>query len=352
MNTIFDYFTSKALASYYNTRMLDENMDPFLGDELFPARKKIGLDLKWIKGAKGLATSLSLSQFDVKSTKKDRIGFASVQTEMPFFKNDMLIDEKLRQELLIAIQAGNTEYVDTILTQIFDDTKTLLDSAAVARERMRMQLLSTGRIVMSENGTEYTYDYGLDTDEQKGQFYTPSTQWNDAGADPVSDIIAMQDRVEDKGFGRPSKAITSRKVIRNLMKNQIIKNAILGVAGSQIALTEAMVRDYLRENANIEIAIYDKKYAGAKGAATRYLPEDLFIMIPDGNLGSTWFGTTPEEADLMSGATSAEVTIVDTGVAITTIKNTDPVNVDTKVSQVCLPSFEAADQIMIADVLA
>lgn len=346
MNTIFDYFTSKALASYYNTLMADKNMQPFLGDVLFPARKKIGLDLKWIKGAKGLSTSLSLSNFDVKSTKKDRIGFSAVQTEMPFFKNDMLIDEKLRQELLIAIEAGNTEYIDTILTQIFDDTKTLLDAAAVARERMRMQLISTGTITLAENGVEYSYNYGLASNQQ----YTPSTLWNNASADVLADIQAMQDVIEDKGYARPSRAITSRRIMRELMKNQTIKNAVFGFQNSQIALTEQNVKDYFLTNAGISIEVYDKKYL-AGNVATRYIPEDLFILIPEGNLGNTWFGTTPEEADLMSGATDAEVVIVDTGVAITTTKTTDPVSVDTKVSQVVLPSFEAADQIVIADVI-
>ena len=72
-------------------------------------------------------------------------------------------------------------------------------------------------------------------------------------------------------------------------------------------------------------------------------------MIPEGNLGSTWFGTTPEEADLMAGA-EASVELVDTGVAITTTKETDPVNVMTKVTQVSLPSFEQVDKVAILTV--
>lgn len=345
-NTIFDYFTAKALAAYYNTTLADRNMQPFLGDELFPARKKMGLSLKWIKGAKGLPTTLSLSAFDAKSTKKDRIGFEAVQTQMPFFKNDMLIDEELRQELLIAIESGNADYVDTILRNIFDDTVTLLDAAAVTRERMRMQLLSTGTIVLSNNGQSYSYDYGLASDQK----YTPTTLWSVATSSPLDDIIAMQDVIEKKGYARPRRAITSRKVMRLLMKNEGIKEAIYVMSNGKVTLTEDNVRNYFRENANIDIAVYDKSYLDETGAAQRYLPEDLFILIPEGDLGNTWFGTTPEEADLRSGATDAQVTIVDTGVAITTTKTTDPVSVDTKVSQVCLPSFEAADQIIIGDV--
>ena len=49
---------------------------------------------------------------------------------------------------------------------------------------------------------------------------------------------------------------------------------------------------------------------------------------------------------------AANVSMVDTGVAVTTVKKTDPVNVDTKVTMIYLPSFETADQIMIADVIA
>lgn len=347
MNTIFDYFSSKALAAYYNTKLADANTQPYLGDELFPARKKMGLNLKFIKGAKGLPTTLSLSAFDVKSTKKDRIGFQSVQTKMPFFKNDMLIDEELRQELLIAIEAGNADYIDTILRNIFDDTITLLDAAGVARERMRMQLLSSGAISMANNGQAYTYDYGLGLDQK----VTPKTAWDANGADPLSDIIAWQDVIENKGYARPARAITSRTVLRTLMKNAGIKEAVYVMSQGKVTLTEANVKDYFREHAGIEIAVYDKKYMNESGVATRYIPEDLFILIPDGDLGNTWFGTTPEEADLRSGATDAEVSIVDTGVAVTTTKTTDPVSVDTKVSQVVLPSFEAADQIIIADVM-
>lgn len=346
-NTIFDYFSATTIAAYYNELLATRNLAPFLGDELFPARKKIGINLSWIKGAKGLSTALSLSKFDAKSTKKDRIGFEKLTTNMPFFKNDMLIDEELRQELLKAIEADNATWIDTILRNIFDDVTTLVDAASVTRERMRMQLLSTGTIVMAQNGVEYSYDYGLASDQK----YTPGTKWDQTTSTPIDDIIAMQDIIENKGYERPRRAITSRKVMRALMKNEGIKNAIYVMGNGKVQLTEDNVRAYLQEQTNVTIAVYDKTYMGDDEKAKRYLPEDLFILIPEGELGNTWFGTTPEEADLMSGVTSAEVTIVDTGVAVTTTKTTDPVSVDTKVSQVVLPSFEKADQIAIGDVL-
>jgi len=347
MLTIFDYFVAKAIAAYYNTVGAEKGLPPYLGEELFPNRKQLGLNLKWIKGAKGIPTVLNLSAFDANVIKKNRIGFEAVMTKMPFFKNNMLIDEELRQELLMVLESSNTEFINIILNNIFDDVLHLLEDAAVTRERMRMMLLSTGTIVMANNGMEYNYDYGL-APEQKP---SAAIMWNNANSDPVNDIIAWQDYMEEKGYGRPSRAITSRAVIRNLMRNQEIRETISTMRGGPLTISESDVLAYLLEYAKVTVVQYDKVYGDEEGVIQRFIPEDLFILIPDGNLGNTVFGTTPEEADLRGGATEAQVAIVDTGVAITTSKKIDPVNVDTKVSMICLPSFEAADQVIIATVL-
>ena len=73
--------------------------------------------------------------------------------------------------------------------------------------------------------------------------------------------------------------------------------------------------------------------------------------MPSGPLGSTWYGTTPEESDLMTGS-DAQVSIVNTGTAITTYKEKHPVNVVTIVSSVMIPSFETIDYCAVADISA
>ena len=60
-------------------------------------------------------------------------------------------------------------------------------------------------------------------------------------------------------------------------------------------------------------------------------------------------GTTPEEADLRASKI-ADVALVDTGVAISTYMETDPVRKDTKTSQICLPSGENINKIGILTV--
>ncbi len=346
MNTIFDYVVAQEIAAYWETRQAEQGMPPYLGEILFPDKKQIGLDLSYIKGSKGMPVELNLSAFDARAIKKNRIGFQEVKTSMPFFKNSMSIDEDLRQKLLIAIQAGNQQYIQTILSKIFQDTVTLIEDAAVTREKMRMQLLSTGTITMANNGQEYSYDYKIASTHKT----TPTKTWDNADADPIGDIITWQDVIENEGYGRPSRAITSRKVLRDLMKNTNIKNAVYVFSQGKVALNETALRSYILDQTGVTIEVYEKKYKALDGTITRFIPEDLFILIPEGDLGNTYFGTTPEEADLMTSQ-NAKVAIVDTGVAVTTTEQVDPVEVTTKVSQVTMPSFEAADQIIIADVI-
>ena len=114
------------------------------------------------------------------------------------------------------------------------------------------------------------------------------------------------------------------------------------------AVNDKKVIDYLMDELPDGIAINDERYLDEAGDVQKYVPDDVFVLLPPQTLGKTWFGTTPEESDLMTSGV-ANVTIVDTGVAVTTVTHSDPVNVETKVTQICLPSFEAADEVFIID---
>ena len=69
-----ELFTPTAIAA--NWTEAASNRIPYLGEGLFPAKKQAGLDLKWIKGVKGVPISLMPSAFDAKATFRDRIGMA------------------------------------------------------------------------------------------------------------------------------------------------------------------------------------------------------------------------------------------------------------------------------------
>lgn len=344
MPTIFELVKAKEIATYYTNA--NSNKIPYLGETLFSPKKQLGLNLSWIKGANGLPVVLSPSSFDTRAVLRDRVGFEKIDKEMPFFKESMMINEKDRQDLNNAMMSGNQSYIDIIVNKIFDDKAILLDAARAARERLRMQVLSTGRIDFFANGVGYNGDYHMKA-EHKGNASTPWIDFDNAN--PVKDILDWMDTVEDNTGTRPTKAICTRKTWSYILQNKAIKNDMSIVNGDRIILTDSMLEQYLVSKLGLKVAVYSKKYKDESGATKNFYPDDTFTLIPDGNLGNTWFGTTPEESDLMSGS-AANVSIVDTGVAVTTMKREDPVNIETKVTMITLPSFERIDEIFIADV--
>lgn len=344
MPSIFDLVQSNEIAAYWSE--LTQDRAPYLGETLFPNSKKLGLDLKWLKGSKGLPVALKLSAFDAQAVPRERIKFDKISAEMPFFKESLYIDEELRQELNKVLETGNQVYIDSIMNRVFDDVTSLTESAAVSRERMRMMLLTTGTISMASNGQSYTYDYGLDEDQKP----TVTTSWSDETAPIIDDIRTWQDEREDATGTRPTRGMLSRKTWNYLLKNEEIRNGILG-NNSAAPVSDAQVRTYLMSMLDLDLTVNSKRYKDETGAVKTYVPDDLIVLFPTGTLGNTWFGTTPEESDLMSSSIT-NVSIVDTGVAVTTMQRVDPVNVETKVTQICLPSFEQADTVVIADVAA
>ena len=341
MASIFDLVTSENIVAYWTNKAAEtENL---LGDELWPEQQKLGLDLKWIKGAQGLPVVLMPSAYDVAALKIDRIGFERIQTEMPFFKNSVGIDEELRQQLNMVLETGNQAYIDSIMVRVFDDEVRLIRAARAQRERMRMSLLTTGIISISANGQDYYYDYGMNSNHK----VTVQTAWSNPAADIVNDIRAWQDLIEEDTGVRPIRAVCSKKTFDYLLNNNLIKNAIWG-SSSVAPVLNGQVTSYINNALNLSIAVYSKKFIDETGTKRAYIPDDLFVLIPEGSLGTGWFGTTPEQSDLMSG-TAANVSLVDVGVAVTTSKKVDPVNVDTKVSMIYLPSYENIDNVLIAD---
>jgi hypothetical protein len=345
MPNIFELVTAPELTSYWETFAKDR--PPYLGETLWTNQKKLGLDLKWIKGSQGLPVVLRPSAFDVSAVPRPRIGFERLSTEMPFFKESTYIDEEMRQQLNMVLETGNQAYIDSVINRVFNDEVRLLEGARARREAMRMMALTTGSIAIVANGQAFNYDYGI-PEEHKA---TVETSWSDPSADILHDITTWQDRVESDTGVRPTRAVCDSKTWAYIKHNEAISKAVYVYGGGTVLVSDAKVKSLLMEELGLEVVIYSKLYTGDNGSTVKYIPDDTFVLFPTGSLGSTWFGTTPEESDLMGG-NAANVSITDTGVAVCTMKKSDPVNVETKVSMVSLPSFEAADYVFIADVKA
>lgn len=344
-----DVFNATAIGINYTESA--SNSIPYLGAGLFPEDKKAGLDLKWIKGHKGLPVSLAPSAFDAKSKFRDRVGISKSETEMPFFRESMLVKEADEQEIL-RVQDSSDPYAQQILNNIFNDTQTLVDGAKVVPERMRMQLLAPldGKIgiEIKANGVDYTYNYDPDG-SWKAKHYakieSAADLWTASETcDPIKNLEDAMDAQEDETGERPSILLMSKATFNMIKASKKVQSGVLAQnTTANVNYTSARVKSYVEEELNVSIVIYNKKFKDETGTAKNFYPDNIVMLLPSGALGKTWFGTTPEERTLKSKP-GADVTLVETGIAVAVTITDDPVNTKTTVSEIVLPSFERMDE--------
>lgn len=345
---IQNVFSAKAIALIQTE--VASNRQPYLGEGLFPAKKKMGLDLKWIKTSKGLPVSLAPSNFDAVSTLRSRDGFKMTETEMAFFRESMLIDENDEQEIM-RVQDTTDPYARQVLEKIFDDANRLIDGARVVPERMIMQLLAptdgTPKISIQADGVTYAYNYDPNNTYKTNNFAeltSPTDKWSDTtNSDPLDDVSNAIDSVEANTGERPEIMIVSKQTMNYLKQNAKIRSAILAQnSTANIFMTDARVQEIFNTELGIKIIVYTKQYKKEDGSVAKFYPDGYATLIPNGALGNTWYGTTPEERTLMNSPT-ANVRIVNTGVAVAVTVTNDPVHTKTTASEIVLPSYERMD---------
>lgn len=353
MNSIMDLVSAKALTTYWQETV--SNRIPYLGEGLFPAKKKMGLDLAWIKGYKGLPIALKPSHFDTKATVRDRIGVKKIETEMPFFREAMTIKERDRQELLRFRENDNQNLYSSIISEIFDDRAQLIEGALIQSERMRMQLLVHGGIRIVANNVDYIYNYDVDGNWKQNNYLamSGSSLWSDlTNSTPMEDIRSMQQKIVDLTGVKPTRAIMTQKTWNYLLQNKSIKIALNPLAGGLNLVRDSELKSLLLSELGLTVAIYDKKFKAEDGSTQNFYPDNYVTLLPASTVGNTYYGTTPEEADLQSMNFNGDVSIVETGVAVTTINIPHPVNKETIVSEIVLPSFERMNEVATMKVAA
>ena len=349
---LFDYINASEMAAYILEN--PNNKIPYLGETLFPSQKQLGTDISWLKASNGLPIAIQPSNYDAKARLREKEGFEGVSTEMAFFREAMRIGEKDRQQLNMLMNHPQSAIAMPIITKIFNEVSRIVEGVRVQAEIMRMQLLTEGKInVTSADGrAQYVYDY-----QQQNHYYSNSeAEWGTENGDPVTDILAWLDDMEIKRGSRPTKLVMNRNTqIKMLKSGKLHRMMYPDDSARNFYVSDVDKQRFIEQVCEVKIAIYSKQVAvlnhdtGLQGQAVQLIPDGVIAVLPEGNLGNTWYGTTPEESDLMSGS-DAQVQIVNNGTAITTYKEPHPVQVVTVVSAVMIPSFEAIDDCAIAHV--
>lgn len=353
---IRDAFTAPAIGAFYDTYKASLGEAPFLGDALFPKERTGSLDLKFLKGSRGVTPALTSSNYDAKATLRNPIGFSEFEFDMPFFRESYLLKEKDVQDYENCM-ASNDILAKEILRKTMVTPADLVIGAQVAVERMRWQLLAptdgTPRILINSNNVSHDYNYDPKGEYKANHFLelTGATdKWTDSeNADPYEDLRKAKKLMTNIGK-IVTVAVMNDETFQLLCKSQRIKELLLSQnTTAHILVTETLVKQIVKENLGLQIVLYDKVYLEEDGKTNKYMPFGIVTLLPSiNNLGSTKMGITPEER---TGTQSqGTLSIVENGVAIYTFTNPHPLVTQCLVSEVPMPSFERMDDTFVMKV--
>lgn len=332
------------------------NEIPYLGLNWFPEKKKQGLELKWIKTSKGLPVSLAASNFDAIPAIRARKGLKTEKSQMAFFRESMIVTEEDAQEI-DRIKSVDDPYLDSALQSVYDDASELVRGAEVVPERMRMQLLATVNghptIVVSSDGVQYSYDYDPNGTYAANHYVDLSTDntkvWTASStATPIADLISAKKALNRLGKA-PKYILMNETTFGYLIACKEVQDAVLAQnVTAHVFLNDEMVIQTIKGLTGLTIIVYNKMFNDGTNDLPLY-PDKKVTLLPDGVLGGTWFGTTPEERSARQ--VDADVAIYGKGIAVATKTEVGPpVLTSVTASEIVLPSYEGMDSTFVLNV--
>lgn len=358
MLPLSEIFNSQAVA--LNRTEVESNRIPFMGEAFFPNRKKMGIDLKWIKTHKGLGVALKPSNFDAIPTIRPRGKATMTKEEMPFFRESRIVKEHDLMELG-RIQDSGDPYLQPVLDSMYDDTNDLIDGADISAERMRMQLLSAnggnmGISIATADNMVHFWNYDEDGSWKAKHFMelTGDATWDKpATAKPLTDVRTAIQYLTSIGV-TPTYALSTSNTFDYLVESEQIRNALVTLMGTPINFMDTeTTEEVFRRKTKLTPIMYDKMFTDYDGTEKKFYPDDYITIIGSGQLGNTWYGTTPEEMTINGNFPNApvDISVLDRGVAIAVQTEYKPsFTITTTASQIVLPSFEGMDSIFVIKV--
>lgn len=337
-------FSRKAVLTYARARQPRN----YVGASLFPANTVNELTFEYWKSLNLLPVMANVQAYGAEAQIASRDGATKISGEIPPIKRKINLNERD----LIALKREGAGDNDMVRNTLYNDLDNMIDSVNARIEKMRMDAVSSGQIVLNENGVIMTVDYGVPV----GQIVVLNADndaegnWTKANAEPVTMIQAWVDAVVAGCGIRPARALTSNTVVANLVRNAQIRKMIYGDQGGSRAVSVNQVNDLLGTLDLPQIATYDLQVRAQAEDGTltslRFFPANKFVLLPPDSLGQTLIGPTAE-ALLDTEVEAREAA----GVYARVDAIEEPPAVWTKAAATSIPTFPMADAVYIATVL-
>ena len=262
-----------------------------MGDRLFPDQKTKNLKATYYKLSDGqqIPTMATVHAFDTEAKIGVRPSLEKISVEKLLVKEKINLSEKEQEYLDNGISEA-----DDIVEAIFNDFGRLALSVKTRVEVAKMELLSSGKITVKENGLNYTIDFGLPIEKQ-------TANWSSADADIIGDIQKMVDAAKAKGQ-IVNKCVTTTPVLMCIAKNKAIQTLIFSTNGVGTFTDLSRINTLFATMFGFTIELNDDlyRYDSGKGVlrTAYYIPRNKFILytsMSNGTAGHGLWGVTPEE---------------------------------------------------------
>lgn len=341
VNDILKEFSRKRVLSYARARIPQNHA----GLTLFPQVPTQELTFEYFKDQNILPVMASVQAFGNEAQIASRDGLSKVTGEIPPIKRKINLNERA----LIALRREGAGDNDFVRNTLFDDLDKMVDSVHARAEKMRMDAVANGQIVLAENGVVMTVDYGVPAGHK--ETLSGTSLWSDSvNSTPIEDMQRWAETVvADTGI-RPPRALTSSQVVSNLIKSAQVRKMIYGDNGGSRAISVNQLNELLSTLDLPLIATYDLQVRTQAENGTystiRFFPQNKFVMLPPDKLGETLAGPTAE-ALLDTEVDSREVA----GVYAIVTQESEPPMIWTKASATMIPTFPSADAVFQAQVI-
>ena len=320
---------------------------------LFPEDKQIGDKLEYVPGIGGKSVTLAPSAYDAPAYLLQIDPITSKESKLALFRTKKRVTERQKQDYQNAVARNLPSQIASLEKKISDEMADLVEGGEVVADVMAGQLLSTGTVTIAANGANLSGTYGILAAQQETLLST--AKWSDlTNSTPIADIERWRDAVAElpeSSGEKPSRAICRTKTF-NYIKNNVGIRAEMAASASFKDITTQMVIDFIKAKTDVEIFVYDAAYKDHTGTTTQYVfPNEIFTLLPAGQVGRMVFGTTPEENEMGKPGKDIALGGDVQGIAVKVKEIDDEVEeTEVKASVMVLPSGEGLGKIFIATV--
>lgn len=333
---LWDFIDPAELTGYIRAAQADQERNRFTLSRFLPSRQVNDLVYRFNRGGQGLADAATFRTFDAESPIGSRPGMVRVSGELPPISRKI----RLGEYDTLRLRANSDE---EIRTAIFNDAARMALAIGARMELARGEALTTGRLVLAENGVVATVDFG----RSGTHTVAAGTTWSNPAAPIILDLQAWVDVYTLTNGEPPGAIIASRKVRGHIARNTEIRALAATVGGAPAIVSDAVVDQVLTAYGLPPIITYDAMVR-VNGTAQRVIPEDKITFVPSdvSQLGAVMYGVTAEATEKGYNLAGAEP-----GVVAGAYTTDDPVARWTKAAAIALPVLANPDLTFTADVL-